>query len=199
MSAPFFILNIFRYQNVFVTKRGSSTKCFATEKETISKHSCDAHTLFSLTFFPSEKISETQKGSLTKSSGTVKQNSCTENLDPLPPLCMKNFWTRFLLKRWRVPYELFRYRETKNLRTIVMPTHFLFLNFFPRKKLSETQKGSPTKCFGTVIQNISTENGDTRPPPMHEIFWYEIFSQLQKGFPAKFSPLWGKKVAGGNL
>ena len=34
-------------------------------------------------------------------------------LIPLPPLCMKNFWTRFFLKRLRLPYETFRYSETK--------------------------------------------------------------------------------------
>ena len=34
-------------------------------------------------------------------------------LIPLPHLCMKNFWTRFFLKRWRLPYETFRYSETK--------------------------------------------------------------------------------------
>ena len=34
-------------------------------------------------------------------------------LIPLPPLCMKIFWTRFFLKLWKLPYETFRYKETK--------------------------------------------------------------------------------------
>ena len=66
-----------------------------------------------LNVFRYRKFSETQKGSLTKSFGTVKQNSFTENPDTPTPLCMKNFWTRFFLKRWRLPYETFRYSETK--------------------------------------------------------------------------------------
>ena len=66
-----------------------------------------------LNVFRYRKFSETQKCSLTKSFGTVKQNSFTENPDTPTPLCMKNFWTRFFLKRWRLPYETFRYKETK--------------------------------------------------------------------------------------
>ena len=50
-------------------------------------------------------------------------------------------------------------------------------NIFRDQKISETQKGSPTKWFGTVRQNILTENRDTRPLsyPLHfsipETFW----------------------------
>ena len=69
-----------------------------------------------LNFFRYRKFSETQKGSLTKSFGTVKQNSFTENPDTPNPLCMKNFLTGFFLKRWRLPYETFRYSDTKKFQ-----------------------------------------------------------------------------------
>ena len=56
------------------------------------------------------------------------------------------------------------------LRRIVMPTHFLFLNIFRHKKVSETQNDSSTKCLGFARQKLSTENRETPPHPMHEKF-----------------------------
>ena len=67
MSALFFILNLFRYQKIFETKKGSSTKCFATEKQRISKHSCDAHTLSFFNIFSIWKFIWNTEGFLNES------------------------------------------------------------------------------------------------------------------------------------
>ena len=114
MSALFFILNIFRYQNVFETKKSSSTKCLATEKQTISKHSCDAHTLsFFNIFFHLEFFLKHRRVPWRKVSVLWNKIVLRRILIPLSPFWMKSFWTRMFLKRWRVPYEMFRYSETK--------------------------------------------------------------------------------------
>ena len=49
------------------------------------------------------------------------------------------------------------------------PPTFFSLTFF-QKIISETQKSSSTKCLGTVRRKLSTENRETPPPPLHEIF-----------------------------
>ena len=75
-----------------------------------------------------------------------------------------------------------------------MPRPFHSLTFFPSGKLSETQKGSFTKCFGTVKQNRFTENRDTPPLFMHENFRSWIFSQTKRCSPTKcFSTVRQKK------
>ena len=58
----------------------------------------------------------------------------------------------------------------KRRRRIVTPTHFLFLNIFRHKKISEIQKGSSKKCLGIVTQKLPTKNHETLPPPMPEKF-----------------------------
>ena len=45
MPAPFVYLDIFQYQKLSETQKGSSTKNFATGKQTFSKHSRDPPTL----------------------------------------------------------------------------------------------------------------------------------------------------------
>ena len=87
MPAPFLVLNVFRNRKISETQKGSSTKCFASGKQTFSKHSRDPRPFLSAKFSPSGNLSETQKGSLTNSFGIVKQNSLKENRDT-PPLFM---------------------------------------------------------------------------------------------------------------
>ena len=99
----------------------------------------DAHPFLVLNVFRYRKFSETQKGSLTKSFGTVKQNSFTENPDTPTPLCMKNFWTRFFWNDEGFPTKRLDTVRQKNFRTIVMPTHFLFPNLFPKKNFRNTE------------------------------------------------------------
>ena len=88
---PIFILNIFRYQNVFETKKGSATKCSLLRNKQFQSTVVMPPPFLSLTFFPSGKLSETQKGSLTNSFGIVKQNSLPEDPDTPTPLMHENF------------------------------------------------------------------------------------------------------------
>ena len=69
------------------------------------------------------------------------------------------FHTTNYLKNKGFPHEDFRHCETKDFgRKIVRPPPPPFLlNFFPYHKFSETQKGSPTKFFGTARQKTSDE------------------------------------------
>ena len=56
MPAPFVYLNIFQYQKLSDTQKGSSTKCIATGKQTFSKHSRDPPTLSFFNIFSIWKI-----------------------------------------------------------------------------------------------------------------------------------------------
>ena len=91
---------------------------------------------------------------------------------PRPTLTyIKIFDIRIFPKHRGVPLRSISLLRNKHFwSTVVMPRLFLSLTFFPSVKLSETQKGSSTKCFGTVKQNSFTENRDTPPVFMHEKF-----------------------------
>ena len=261
MPAPFVYLNIFQYQKLSETQKGSSTECFATEKQTISKHSRDAQTLsffnifsiwkfiwntegfldelfwycetkqsFGESWYPSPfyawkismlDFSEARKCSPTKCFSTVRQKNWRENRDAHPVSypkkhfsISKSFWSTigFLYEMFRYcetsaerrnlsgeswytsptyaqklsvlkilwnskgfPYEMRQYCEPKTLTRILMPTPFLVLNVFRYRKFSETQKGSLTKSFGTVKQNSFTENPDTPTPLCMKNFWTRFF------------------------
>ena len=56
MPTPFVYLNIFQYQKLSETQKGSSTKCFANGKQTFSKHSRDPPTLSFFNIFSIWKI-----------------------------------------------------------------------------------------------------------------------------------------------
>ena len=93
-------------------------------------------------------------------------------------------------------YEMLRYCEPKTLTRILMPTPFLVLNFFRYRKFSEQQKGSLTKFFGTVEQNMFTENPDSPNPLMHEKFLNQFFSETMKASLRNVSIQWDKNVLG---
>ena len=248
-TSPSYARKVSIIRSLWNTKRFPYEMRRYCEPKTLTRILMPTHFIF-LDVFRYRKFSETQKGSLTKTFGTVKQNSFTENADTPTPLMHEKFlnqifsetmkaslrnvsiqWdkkfmtivtpTHFLFPNifpkknfWNTEgllYEMFRYCEMKPFRrTIVttapfltltifrfqkdlehrkvplrkvsvvwdqksrrrsvMPTHFFFLNIFWHKKISETQKGSSTKCLGTVRQKLSTENRETPPPPMHEKF-----------------------------
>ena len=68
--------------------------------------------------------------------------------------------------------------DQKSRRRFVMCTHFLFLNIFWHKKISETQKGSSTKCFGTVSQK--NWRGLWCPPPLFTSTFFKIKNFLKR-------------------
>ena len=59
-----------------------------------------------------------------------------------------------LVKHERFPYEKFRRCETKNFRRKILILPPSLIQTFSVPENSDTQKGSPTKIFGTVRQKI---------------------------------------------
>ena len=140
-----------------------------------------------------KNFSETQKGSSTKCFGTVRWNHFDAQ-SWRPPFFLSLLFFDFK-KIWnteRFSTKSFGTMRPKNRLRIVMPTHFLFLNIFRLKKISETQMGSSTKRLGTVRQKLSTENRETPPPPMHENFRLENFWNTKR-FPYEIFRFWEPK------
>ena len=104
-------------------------------------------------------------------------------------LCMKIFDTRIFLKPARVLLRNFLVLWEKKIfdgKIVIPPTPLIHKNF-RYQKVSETQKGSSTKCFGTVRQKIFDKKS-LYPPSSYpwkfsipeilgdtEGFFYEIF------------------------
>ena len=110
--------------------------------------------------FRYQKTSETQKGSPTGFFGIMRQKNFPRRIvipptSPPPLSCMTFFDTWISLKYRRFPCEDFRYCETKSIRQKIEipppPLSFIYKIFW-YQKFSETEKGSPTKFFGTIRQ-----------------------------------------------
>ena len=78
-----------------------------------------------------------------------------------------------------------------------MPTHFLFPNIFLKRKFSETQKGSSTKCFGTVRWN-HFDAQSWRPPHFLSLLFFDVKKILntERSLYEKFRYYEIKKVDG---
>ena len=78
-----------------------------------------------------------------------------------------------------------------------MPTHFLFPNIFLKRKFSETQKGSSTKCFGTVRWN-HFDAQSWRPPHFLSLLFFDFKKILntERSLYEKFRYYEIKKVDG---
>ena len=126
-----------------------------------------------LNFFRYRKFSETQKGSLTKSFGTVKQNSFTKNPDTPTPLMHEKFLNQIFSETMKASLRnVSIQRDKKFLGQSWCPPTFFSLTFF-QKIISETQKGSSTKCFGTVRWN-HFDAQSWRPPPFLSLFFFDF-------------------------
>ena len=108
--------------------------------------------------FRYQKFLDTEKVSSTKCFGIVRQKTSTENLDILF-LCQYFFDTRNFHKHRGFPLRNFSVLWDKNLRQKIRISRSMH-KVFQYQKFSETQKGSFTKCFGSVKQKTSTENRD---------------------------------------
>ena len=103
-----------------------------------------------LNFFRYRKFSETQKGSLTKSFGTVKQNCFTENPDTPTPLMHEKFLNQIFSETMKAALRNVSIQwDKKILGQSWRPPTFFSLAFF-QKLISETRKGRSTKSFGTM-------------------------------------------------
>ena len=126
-----------------------------------------------LNVFRYRKFSETQKGSLTKSFGTVKQNSFTENPDNPTPLMHEKFLNQIFSERMKASLRnVSIQRDKKILGQSWRPPTFFSLTFF-QKIISETQKGSSTKCFGTVRWN-HFDAQSWRPPLFLSLIFFDF-------------------------
>ena len=126
-----------------------------------------------LNVFRNRKFSETQKGSLTKSFGTVKQNSFTENPDTPTPLMHEKFRNQIFSETMKASLRnVSIQRDKKFLGQSWCPPTFFSLTFF-QKIFSETQKGSSTKCFGTVRWN-HFDAQSWRPPPFLSLIFFDF-------------------------
>ena len=147
-----------------------------------------------LNVFRYRKFSETQKGSLTKSFGTVKQSSFTENPDTPTPLMQEKFLNQIFSETMKASLRnVSIQRDKKILGQSWCPPTFFSLTFF-QKIISETQKGSSTKCFGTVRWN-HFDAQSWRPPFFLSLLFFDLKRfGTQKGFLRKVSVLWDQKI-----
>ena len=89
-----------------------------------------------LNVFRYAKFSETQKGSLTKSSGTVKQNSFTENPDTPTPLMHEKFLNQIFSETMKASLRNVSIQwDKKILGKSWRPSTFFSLTFFQKKFL----------------------------------------------------------------
>ena len=117
-------------------------------------------------------------------------------LIPLPPYAWKISEPDFFWNDEGFPKKCFDTVRQTILKTIVMPTHFLFLTFFQRK-ISETQKSSSTKCFGTVRWN-HFDAQSWRPPPFLSLLFFDFKKiwNTERSLYEKFRYYETKKVGG---
>ena len=152
---------------------------------------------YAKTSSPTEHFENTaQNGSSTKCYGTVRQNNFDrKSWNPPPLLYLNCFDNKIFLKQWRVPLEVVFVLWDKNFLTenLDTPPPLLSINFCPAEKFWDTaQKGSSTKCYGTVRQRNSTRKIDSPPPPhlFHKISRQRSFS----GTHHRWVPLRNVKV-----
>ena len=172
-------------------------KNFLTEKrDTTSLLPLLPPPLLSINFFDTRNFVKHRRVPLWNFSALWDKKFSTENLDTPSPLLSKNFFAtgHFLKHRSEgFLYEIFRHCETKNFwqRIVILPSPLIH-KFFRHQKLCETKKGSPTKFFGTVREQIfHTKSWSS--PHRHKRFRYQKFSETQTGPRRNFSALWDKK------
>ena len=108
---------------------------------------------------------------------------------------LKTFWNTE-----RVPWDFFRYRETKNLLEIVLPAPFFYPQRFSIPETSDTLKGSWTKNFSTVRWKFFDGETLYSLPPQAHLLIHKIFRQQKflnhRRVPLRnFLVLWGKKFS----
>ena len=95
-----------------------------------------------------------------------------ENSD-IPFLCVNFFHTRLFLKHRRILLRIFLVLWDKKLTKTCETTPLLLsIKIFDTRNFSETQKGSSTKCFGTVRQN-SFYGKSWHPPPLLSLTFFD--------------------------
>ena len=139
--------------------------------------------------FPKRVFSKHRRDPLQIFSVLWDNKFSTEIRDSVPSFINKIFWWQKFSETLKgTATKKFRYCEAQHfLRKLVIcaPSPLVF-EVFRFGKLSERQKRSSTKRFGTVTQNnIDIESWYHPPPFIHKIFPYLIVSEAQRGSPTK--------------
>ena len=158
---PLLIQKIHRNLKFWEEQKGSSTKVFGIFRQKLFDWRFWYSPLFIQKLSRYRSFSETQlrKILLRKSSALWDKDFSTENLDISPFLFVN------LLANDNFPkhstglfaYDVIRYCETKNFRhkiVILLSSHPSYPKISSISEFFETQKGSPTKAFGTVRQQF---------------------------------------------
>ena len=188
------IHKFFRYQKFCETQKGSPTKIFGTVRQQIfhrkSWYSPHRHKVFR---YP--KFSETQTGPRRNFSALWDKKKFNKK-SWHNSLKHKIFRYPKLVTHWRVPLRNFSALWDKKLLTKNRdtPPSPLIHKLFRYQKLCETKKGSPTKFFGTVRQQIFYRKSWSSPH-RHKVFRYPKFSETQTGSRRNFSALWDENVS----
>ena len=136
------------------------------ETKQVLRKTAKADTSSILDIFPYQNFSKTQKVSLTKVLGIVRQKFFGAR-NWYPPFLFINFFASGIFLEHSTEgflYEIIHYFQTKQFRKkIVIPAPLLYFTCFDTRQLFETIKGFSTKRFGTVTQKVPKENLDTCP------------------------------------
>ena len=154
--------------------------------------------------FRYQRFSETQKGSLTKFFGTLRQEIFDGKSWYSPLLSINFFATGIFLTHstegFTRKFSALWYKKfsTENLDTPPPLIHKLFRY----REFSETQQRRVQLWIFSALwdKKISTVNLDTPPPPLiHKLFRYREFSETQQRRVQLriFSALWDTKFLGG--
>ena len=189
------IHKLFRYQKLCETKKGSSTKFFGTVREQIfyrkSWSSPHRHKRFRY-----QKFSESQHRRVPLWNFSALRQKKFNKKSWHNSLKHKIFRYPKLVTHWRVPLRNFSTLWDKKLLTKNRdtPPSPLIHKFFRYQKFCETQKGSPTKIFGTVRQQIFNRKS-WYSPHRHKVFRYPKLMKHWWLPLQKLSALWGKKFS----
>ena len=156
MIPPISILKVFPLQNVFEIKKCSSTKCFRTlRRERFDGKSLEAPAIFSAqTVFDTKNLVKHRRFPLQKSFVTMRHNNSEVLLHSRPLSYPKN--VSILERLWNTEgysTKSFATVRQKNRRHIKILTSPYIHKKFANQIVSEPQKRSSTKNFGTVWQN----------------------------------------------
>ena len=154
------------------------------------------HKLFRYRTFSETQIRRVHS---TKFFGTVRQKKFNKK-SWHNSLKHKIFRYPKLVTHWRVPLRNFSALWDKKLLTKNRdtPPSPLIHKLFRYQKLCETKKGSSTKFFGTVREQIFYRKS-WYSPHRHKVFRYPKLMKHWRVPMQKYSALWGKKFSTENL
>ena len=145
---------IFRYPIFSETQKGFPTKFLATGNKKLSSENSEVP-LLSVSFFDNRFFLKHRRLALRKFSVLWDKDFDKKSwYNPLFSYPLKFPIPEVFWNKGGLPYEIFRYCETKTLTKNCDTTPSSIHNNFGYQKFSEKQKGCPTNVFGTVRQKF---------------------------------------------